>query len=118
MSFLLFCLHSIVEDFVLSISSYLVFIRFFFLSFCSFHFFFMARRRHHKEVTPATSPKSIHGFLFQGLFNLNDLSLECFDSEKAYDHYCSSLTGRRVEVEHLIDLRAFQDTPLPTLVHA
>ena len=118
MSFLLFCLHSIVEDFVLSISSYLVFIRFFFLSFCSFHFFFMARRRHHKEVTLTTSPKSIHGFLFQGLFNLDDLFLECFHFEKAYDHYCSSLMGRRVKVEHLIDLRAFQDTPLPTLVHA
>ena len=39
------------------------------------------------------------GLVVQGLFNLSGLSMECFHSKKAHDHYYASFIGHCVKVD-------------------
>ena len=59
------------------------------------------------------SHEPIQGIPIQGPFDLDDFPLEWKHSKEDCDRYYFVLWGCWVEVEPPIDLRAFQDTPLP-----
>ena len=56
------------------------------------------------------------GIPFHGPFDLDDLYVECFHTEKSHSRYYASFREQRVEVECHVDLHAFQDTPLLTII--
>ena len=56
------------------------------------------------------------GHHFQGLFYPFDISLECFHSQEACDCFYAHFQSHRIEVERSIDLCAFQDTHLPSIL--
>lgn len=68
-------------------------------------------------VILSRSPTSIQGILFQGLFNLNNLPLECFYSEKAHTRYYVVFRDHHIKIKRPIDLHAFLDILLPTIIH-
>lgn len=72
--------------------------------------------RQHEVILPR-SPKPIQGIPFQGAFDLDALLVECFHYDKARTHFYTSLHDCLIEVEHPVNLCAFQDTPFPTIIH-
>lgn len=76
----------------------------------------MASRRPPWEVTLRSSPMSIRGIPLQGPFDLDDLHLERFHSEEAHTHYYTAFRDRHIKIKCLIDLRAFLDTLLTTII--
>ena len=86
------------------------------MSLC-FLLYSMASHRHPWEVILPRSPMPIQGIIFQGLFNLNNLPLECFYSGEAHTRYYVVFRDHHIKIKRLIDLHALLDTLLPTIIH-
>ena len=78
----------------------------------------MASHRCQCEVIPPRSLMLIQGIAIEGSFNLWGLLIECFHCVEAYDcFYIFFFCDRRIEVKCPINLHAFLETLLLTIIH-
>ena len=79
----------------------------------------MANFHRQPRERPSTPPfQGVQGLVFQGLFYLSDLPMECFHSKKAHDHYYASFIGHCVEVEYTINMHFFFNIDIPRIFRA